>query len=127
MTRPALITQLGVLQLIASGSSLLLGGFLLVVGLEDTSFVRPAMIGFGLLFITMSVTTISVALLKSLSKPDIRVLFSEDKPEELSPEEIAQRNSLSTGGAGTVLAIIAIVLVAVFVIGCVATAIWFRL
>jgi type II secretory pathway pseudopilin PulG len=75
--------------------------------------------GIGLLGIPIG-TVISILILVYLSKPGIKVLFSGKQPEELTPDEIAAVQVVASGGAGVIIIVIAVALVAIFVVGIIA-------
>jgi len=75
--------------------------------------------GFGLLGVPIG-TLISIAILIYMAKPGVKVLFSGKQPQELTPDEAAAVQKVTTGGAGVVVVVIAVAVALVFVIGIVA-------
>ena len=75
--------------------------------------------GIGLLGIPFG-TIIAIIILVYLSKPGVKVLFSGKRAEELTPDEVVAVHSVTSGGAGIVIVVIAVALVTVAFVGIVA-------
>jgi hypothetical protein len=75
--------------------------------------------GIGLLGIPIG-TIISIAILVYMAKPGVKVLFSGKQAHELTPDEAAAVHQMTTSGAGVVIAVVAVAVGLVFVIGVVA-------
>src|SRR5262245_5509036 len=73
----------------------------------------------GLLAIPIG-TIVSIFILVYLSKPGVKILFSDKTPEQLTPEEAAAVHGLASGGGGAVIVALVCVVLAVPVLGIIA-------
>ena len=75
----------------------------------------------GLLGIPIG-TVIAIIVLVYLTKPGIRLLFADKRPEELTPEEIGAVQAVTSGSGGLVIIVIvvALVVLAIPVVGIIA-------
>jgi type II secretory pathway pseudopilin PulG len=130
----ALIAALGLFAAAGKGEertfSLALGALFAVAGALQIScgfglwnlrswgrILQMVLAGIGLLGIPLG-TVISILILVYMSKPGVKVLFSEKHPNTLTPAEIAAAwETNQGGGAGVVVAIVLGVFAGIFVLG----------
>ncbi|MBI2213969.1 MAG: zinc-ribbon domain-containing protein [Acidobacteria bacterium] len=111
----ASMVAIGIIGLI--GLVLLLAGSGLLLMKEFGRLTQLGLAVLGLIGFPLG-TIISVLILYYLTRPGVRILFSERRIEELSSDEVAEVAKVqSSGGAGVAIAIAAGILVVVAIIG----------